>query len=450
MSPGAANRSDSVPDRTDAGLVAAIRDGRTEAWGEVYDRYLDRVYAVCFAVLHNRADAEDAAQSAFLKAVERIGQLREGDALAPWLCGIARRCALDRIRAGRETPVDEWPAAGPVHEPDPSTGLRRSEAVSLVTEALDGLDARDRLALVMADAQECDGDTLAGALGVRRDHAYVLVRRARDRFGKSVTALVVGRTGRRECAELARLVGPEGVGIDPRQRKRVARHIEQCERCRRTRDAEVSPAALLSMLPPVVAPVALRERLLAATSSPGPAASATSSTRPVRAAGRSRLLVGATTGAAVAVVAAVAVTVWPSRGEESSTGRPTDTTPVTGAPTTAPTTGAPVVDEPQPDYCAIAGEWLSTLTPGPSSPDPASVEQWFTTSLGYVERLAAAAPEDVAASWSGYASAYGDLVETLRLSGWNLAAAGGGPPDPALTALRDELEADVSSRCGLG
>ena len=114
---------------------------------------------MCFAVLRNRADAEDATQTAFLKAVERIDQLRVGDALAPWLCGIARRCAIDRTRATREIPVDEWPSAGLLDEPDPTSGLRQTEAVSLVTEALDGLEARDRLALVLSDAQGCDGET---------------------------------------------------------------------------------------------------------------------------------------------------------------------------------------------------------------------------------------------------------------------------------------------------
>lgn len=435
---------------SDAELVAAIRGGRTEAWGEVYDRHLDRVFGVCFTVLRNRADAEDAAQTAFLKAVERLDQLRDPDATGAWLCGIARRVAIDRIRAARETPVDDWPGVGPIIEPDPTSGLRRAEALELVVEALDGLEARDRLALVLADLGECDGDTLAESLGVGRDNAYVLVKRARERFARSVSVLVVGRTGRRDCPELAQLMGAGGGPMDPRLRKRVARHIDGCEQCGKTRDRHVSPAALLSLIPPVVAPAALRADPASALV-PAPRPSDPVRARPHRAGVTKRFLAG---GAAVAAVGVAAGTLLVlgrhDRARESQGARvatavtvapvPPSVSSAVGTSTSAATAAA--------GFCDVAEEWMAGYTPGPASQAPSDVEEWFSRNLAFVERLADTAPGASAAGWESYGVAYARLVEQLGRAGWDVNAVGG--DDPEMSSLREELETDLVSRCSVG
>ena len=158
-------------------------------------------------------------------------------------------------------------------------------------------------------------------------------------------------------------------------------------------------------------------------------------------------------GAALAAVAALAVTIWPAHGDESSAGRRevpgSKSAPATSAPATSAPASSLGSSGAEQDYCAIAGDWQGGLTPGPTAPDPAALEQWFTTSLGYVEQLTAAAPEEVAARWAEYEKAYSGLLDGLGQSGWDLAATGAQQADPTLTVLRDELEADVSSRCGL-
>ena len=422
--------------RSDAELVAAVRSGATDAWGEVYDRHLDRVYGVCFAVLRNSADAQDAAQVTFLKAVESIGQLREGGALGGWLSGIARRAAVDRIRANRETPFDEWPTGEPADEPDPSSEIRRREAVALVSDALDGLEARDRLALVLADVHGYDGDALADSLGVRRDHAYVLVRRARERFGRSVSAVVVGRS--RCCPDLAALVGDDESSLDPRLRKRVARHIDGCERCRDTRDRRVSPAALLSLLPPVAAPDLLRAGLPASSGDAGSAQS--SGGRRPRGPRMSRPH-GIAAGMSVVVVGATGVVVAARDDPQTQPERP-----ATRATPTAASADESADDDGD-TYCGAAREWSAQGSGGPTSSRPEDVERWFTNEAVFVERLAAAAPSDGAAAWDFYRRAYVDLVESLRSAGWVMPAATAA--DGRLSDLRDEVRAGVETLCGV-
>jgi len=251
---------------SDATLVARIRNGETAVWAEVFDRHRESVWAVAISVTRRSADAEDAVQNTFLGAVERIDQLRDPERLRAWLCSIARSRAIDTVRGRRETPASsqmDWlePVAD---EPDPDTGLRRTEVVGFVVDALDGLDERDRTVLELAERQQMTGDELAEALDVRRDHAYTLLHNARDRFERSVASLVVSRGGRDDCTELQRLLGDWSGTLDPTIRKRVARHIDDCDTCEATKRRMVRPHALLAALPVLALPQLLRQPQAAA------------------------------------------------------------------------------------------------------------------------------------------------------------------------------------------
>jgi RNA polymerase sigma-70 factor, ECF subfamily len=70
-------------------------------------------FRMAMGVLRNRADAEEVAQEALLRAYRNFGRLRERTAFRGWLCRIAWRLALDRQRGSRrrekrELAVPEW------------------------------------------------------------------------------------------------------------------------------------------------------------------------------------------------------------------------------------------------------------------------------------------------------------------------------------------------------
>src|SRR5262245_20309866 len=105
-----------------AELVVRAREGDPSAFGELYDRHARLVRAICFDATAHLASAEDLAQEVFLKAHQRLHQLREADRFLPWICEIARRAGRDcRRRPQREVPLpDEWSgaeAAKPAEEP---------------------------------------------------------------------------------------------------------------------------------------------------------------------------------------------------------------------------------------------------------------------------------------------------------------------------------------------
>src|SRR5690606_25514250 len=109
-----------------------------------------------------------------------------------------------------------------------------------------------------------EGDELAEALGTSTANTYVRMSRLRDTLERSLGALLVARTGRNDCPELAGILAGWDGELTPLLRKRVARHIDGCERCGDRRKAMVSPLALFAGMPLVPAPPDLRAKIVRA------------------------------------------------------------------------------------------------------------------------------------------------------------------------------------------
>jgi RNA polymerase sigma factor (sigma-70 family) len=100
-----------VDTRSDAALVAACLAGEQTAWNELVDRFSRYVFAIATQAFRLDADAaEDVFQEVFARIFDRLGTLRDPEALRPWIAQLARRECIDRIRAtSREAPVEELP-----------------------------------------------------------------------------------------------------------------------------------------------------------------------------------------------------------------------------------------------------------------------------------------------------------------------------------------------------
>ncbi|MGC4107842.1 MAG: sigma-70 family RNA polymerase sigma factor [Thermomicrobiales bacterium] len=89
------------PDGRDADLVARATLGDTQAFALLYRRYLPRVYDFTASRLATRAEAEDATQTIFLKALHSLHTCRDPEHFAGWLFAIARNVVTDTYRTGR-------------------------------------------------------------------------------------------------------------------------------------------------------------------------------------------------------------------------------------------------------------------------------------------------------------------------------------------------------------
>ncbi len=175
---------------SDQELVRRAQQGDAEAFGQVYERYVDDVYRFFYYRTLQAADAEDLTESTFLKAWQNLHRLRPepGLRLRAWLLRIARNLWIDRHRTAKEEAPLEAAATAAAADPDPEAALLTAEAHDDLTRALAHLPPRLRDVVVYRFIHGLSHQETAALLGVREGHVRVLQHRALQRLRRWLAA----------------------------------------------------------------------------------------------------------------------------------------------------------------------------------------------------------------------------------------------------------------------
>ncbi|RYP83789.1 RNA polymerase sigma factor SigM [Nocardioides guangzhouensis] len=162
--PGPDGHDVPVGPRTDRDLLAAHVAGDHDAFGELFTRHRDRLWAVALRTMGNPEDAADGLQDGMIAAFRRAASFRGDAAVTTWLHRVVVNACLDRIRAARVRAADALPddldaytgrgtlgTAAP--DPGPDDTALAAERRRLVLDALAALPAEQRAALVLVDME---------------------------------------------------------------------------------------------------------------------------------------------------------------------------------------------------------------------------------------------------------------------------------------------------------
>ena len=271
----------------DADLVVAAQTGDMAAFEALYRRYFDPVYDFAVRTTKDRHSAADAVQDAFMKAHERIGQIRNPEAFRPWLYSIVRREALAGFRSqSREaaTPTLEDDRAGlnPLLaqvsddlSANPAVAAELSDSASLVWEAAASLDADTYAVLDLHVRRGLSSAEIADVLEISKGNAYTKLNRMKERTGAAIATYLLIRKGAKDCDDLSGIVASvELPPVTERLRRAVDRHVRGCEDCDERRRALVAPMSVLAALAAVPPPQGLQATIwekIAGSSSGGAA-----------------------------------------------------------------------------------------------------------------------------------------------------------------------------------
>jgi len=146
---------------TDAELLAMHCAGDPDAFGEIFRRHKDRMWAVAIRTCGDRELASDCLQDAFIAAYRRASSFRGEAAVTTWLHRIVVNACLDRLRRGKPTsPLPEYDLA------DRRDDYSSVEVRLDIREALDQLPEGQRMALVLVDMHGVPVAEAAEILGV--------------------------------------------------------------------------------------------------------------------------------------------------------------------------------------------------------------------------------------------------------------------------------------------
>jgi RNA polymerase sigma factor (sigma-70 family) len=166
-------------------LVARARRGDADAYEELVRAYQGIAFRTAYVIAGNAADAEEAAQDAFVKAYRALWRFRAGAPFRPWLLRIVANEARNRRRAaGRRSALALRAAQEPSGEaaPSPEAALLGAERREQLVEALNRLGASDREAIACRYFLDLSEAETAAALGVRRGTVKSRLSRALERL----------------------------------------------------------------------------------------------------------------------------------------------------------------------------------------------------------------------------------------------------------------------------
>jgi RNA polymerase sigma factor (sigma-70 family) len=265
----------------DSEVVAAIVAGDPDGLAEAYDKYASPLYAYCRSMLREPADAADAVQDTFVIAASKLGGLRDHDRLRPWLYAVARNECRRRLRVSSAEISSELEQVPDLTDEtaDVAGSAERAELRALMRSAVRGLNDADHDLIELQLRQGLDAGEIAAVLGVSRNHAHALLSRARQQLETCLGALLVARSGRRDCPALDEMLTDWDGELTVLMRKRINRHIERCPVCAERKRRELVPARLIGLaplaaLPLAAAPSGLRHQIMRLASSDTPEAAA--------------------------------------------------------------------------------------------------------------------------------------------------------------------------------
>ena len=187
---------------SDADLLAAHVAGDPDAFGLLFARHRDRLWAVAVRTMGNREDAADGLQDGMVAAYRRAGSFRGDAAVTTWLHRVVVNACLDRLRAAKVRRTDVLPddldehrdrgstiASTPGTE-DPATLAVADERRRLVLGALRELPDEQRAALVLVDMEGYPVAEAAEILGCAVGTVKSRCSRGRARLAERLAPLL--------------------------------------------------------------------------------------------------------------------------------------------------------------------------------------------------------------------------------------------------------------------
>src|SRR5262249_27502918 len=176
----------------DIRLMLRVRDDEAGAFEELVGRFQHRLVGVMHHLVGNAEEAEDLAQEVFLRVYRARKKYRPRAKFSTWLFTIANNLALNQLRSRRRKPVvpldvrdsgplGPRPAEQLVHDraKQPVQRMQQQELAAIIRQALDGLNERQRAAVVLNKFEDMNYNEIAEVMGLTTKAVKSLLSRAR-------------------------------------------------------------------------------------------------------------------------------------------------------------------------------------------------------------------------------------------------------------------------------
>lgn len=164
------------------------RKGDMDAFTELVNAYQSAVYNLCYRMLGDPYEAEDAAQETFIRAYKSMKSYDQKRPFSTWILSIAAHYCIDQLRKKRLNGTnieDSTYLAIPDPGPNPEVLLVKEEGQKRIKELLNELNETDRAIVIMFYWYEFSYVEIAEALNLTSSAVKSRIHRARAQLAKS-------------------------------------------------------------------------------------------------------------------------------------------------------------------------------------------------------------------------------------------------------------------------
>jgi len=174
---------------SDEKLVREYQAGHSEGFDALVERYGRYAYRVCYRILGDHHDAEDASQEAFVRAFRGLRKLRGESRFKGWLTRIVVNVCISRLERSRPrgAGLDSADPAAPAQAPP----IELTEIQQEVKAAVESLPAKQRSVFVLRTYEECSFEQIAEVLSISREAARMDLSLARKKLREALGHLLV-------------------------------------------------------------------------------------------------------------------------------------------------------------------------------------------------------------------------------------------------------------------
>lgn len=190
---------------TDRELIERIQGGESEAYAELFRKYYQRIYAICFSMIRNPEDAEELAQEMFVHAYLKVGQLRDPAKFFPWLKKMARNRSRNFLQHREADVVSLSLVDMERSSVNPDEELLRHELIQAIMEAIEALPVRDRQ-VVRARIDGLSHAEIGRRFGISQQASLSRLYRARRKLADGIGDLLHGVFGLSKMLRSTKLI----------------------------------------------------------------------------------------------------------------------------------------------------------------------------------------------------------------------------------------------------
>lgn len=186
----------------DVRLMLRVRDADDPAaFGELVQRYQHRLVGILQHIVGRADEAEDLAQEVFLRVYRTRQKYHPQAKFSTWLFTIANNLAINALRSRKRKPVVPLPAqeSGPLHSrpgeklaaarsPAPGQRIQQQELAAILGAALESLNDRQRMAVMLHKFEEMNYAEIADVMGLTTKAVKSLLSRARSALRDALQA----------------------------------------------------------------------------------------------------------------------------------------------------------------------------------------------------------------------------------------------------------------------